>query len=230
MEPSRHSDHQVINLGKKLIAQLGGDRAPDMLTQWMIHHIADLITQAETAQGDDAQKARQACMEAILLLWKHRNSMANGSRPFEEIESAVAVLAAIHPDKAQPFYFTKVLRNISSAQGAKNHAVDWSTAILALDDAAKLLIRYCLAQIINVATDDGLGEWLKMAQDIGAPEVDLDVEFVESLQATSHEFDLERLNTDQTDALRLQAKLAAFVEMAELIKVHLDVAANQSAL
>jgi hypothetical protein len=224
MEPSQHYDRQVIALGKKLIVQLGcGDNSPDMLTQWMCHHIADLITRAEAAQEPDVSLARQACMEAILLLWKHRNSLPNGKRPFEEVESAVEVLAAIHHDNVQAFYFPIMPSGIKQAQSGTESDIDWSAEIHNIDNAAKQLIRYCLAQIVNATDDAALGEWLMLAQSVRGAEVDFDVVFVERLQEYADASDVEMLCLERREeAIRMQRRLAAFVAVAERIRAHLD--------
>ena len=74
---------RIINLGKALIEELGLDPGVDTLARWMAHYIAEQMTIAENATGDDKIEAEQHCFETILKLWQHRSSLPNGRRPFE---------------------------------------------------------------------------------------------------------------------------------------------------
>lgn len=65
-------DAAILKLGRILVRQLGLVRETDTLARWMAHHVAELIQDAETAQGDSAQGARLACQDAIIALWAHR--------------------------------------------------------------------------------------------------------------------------------------------------------------
>ncbi|WP_284324915.1 hypothetical protein [Cypionkella aquatica] len=79
-----HRDAAILKLGRILVRQLGLVRETDTLARWMAHHIAELIHDAETAQGDSAIGARLACQDAIIALWAHRAGLP-GRAPHSEL-------------------------------------------------------------------------------------------------------------------------------------------------
>ena len=69
---------RIFNLGKALVEELGLEPGVDTLARWMAHYIAEKITLAKNAHGDEKIKAEQQCFDAILKLWQHRSRLPNG--------------------------------------------------------------------------------------------------------------------------------------------------------
>lgn len=100
---SSEIQERIINLGKALVEELGSRIGTP--SRWMAHYIAEQMTIADNAQGDDKIRAEQKCFETILKLWEHRSSLPNGQRPFENFEPIFRVLEQLNPENKQPFYF-----------------------------------------------------------------------------------------------------------------------------
>ena len=81
----------VVSLGEKLVEELGFESGVDTLGRWMSHHVAELMTQAAEAEGQEQLQARKSCEEAILGLWAHRAALP-GTQPLSEFNPVFAVL------------------------------------------------------------------------------------------------------------------------------------------
>jgi hypothetical protein len=64
----------------------------------MAHYIAELMIQAERANEEERAAAQKKCFEAILMLWKHREALPDGTRPFEVFESVLKTLDRLNPE------------------------------------------------------------------------------------------------------------------------------------
>lgn len=156
----------TLELGRKLTKDLDLDRSVDTLGRWMAHYIADLIQDAEKANAEERPAKMRACSDAILNLWKHRHTLPNGKRPFEEIEPLLRALESLDPEDATPRYF----RSTRAAAGdgdEKDETKSWLKVIDGLDYSARVLIRYCLAQAAQTALDKSV-EWVALAEAAGA--------------------------------------------------------------
>ncbi|MFE7184267.1 hypothetical protein [Streptomyces erythrochromogenes] len=73
-----------MKLGEKILHELDAGTG-DMLTRWIAHHIADLITRADHARmagtAEEATHTAEQCRRAILDLWAHRTAWPNGWPP-----------------------------------------------------------------------------------------------------------------------------------------------------
>ena len=158
----------MLELGRKLTKELGIDHSVDTLGRWMAHYIAELIQDAEKASAEERPEKMRVCCDAILNLWKHRHSLPDGNRPFEEIEPLLRALASLDPEDNTPRYFGSV-RTV--AEDAKEHdeTKSWLKLIDDLDYSARILIRYCLTQAAQKSLNRSM-EWVRLAEAAGADE------------------------------------------------------------
>ncbi|MFZ5644666.1 MAG: AVAST type 3 anti-phage protein Avs3b [Bacillota bacterium] len=148
--------------------ELGLDQSVDTLGRWMAHYIAELIQNAETASAEKRPVKMRDCCEAILNLWKHRNTLPNGKRPFEELEPLQRTLESLDPEDDTPRYFRSV-RAFAEDADENDETKSWLKLIDGLDYSAKILIRYCLTQAAQNALNKSL-EWVGLAEAAGTDE------------------------------------------------------------
>jgi hypothetical protein len=173
MAVSLHSE-TILELGKKIVNELGLDESVDTLGRWMSHYVAELIHAAETAQPEERQAKLAQCTTAILQLWKHRNDLPPGSRPFEGFEPALRALESLDPSNKIPRYFEQ-LCNEANENEKNPESRKWLSIADALDASAKILIRHCIARAAELASDKSK-HWLSLAESAGvANSVDLHV-------------------------------------------------------
>jgi hypothetical protein len=162
----------VLAIGRKLVEELGLEESTDTLGRWMAHHIADLMTKAEKAIGDDKATAERECFVAILELWAHCSELPNGKRPFEDLEPVMRAIESLDPED-------DTLRYYRAARPPKGETMEtpeqekWLSMVDGLDYTAKVLISYCLTEAADAALDKSK-EWVKLAaaiDDYSAPEI-----------------------------------------------------------
>ncbi|MGJ8640064.1 MAG: hypothetical protein ACSHYA_11810 [Opitutaceae bacterium] len=164
----------VLTLGKKLVDELGIQKSVDTLGRWMCHYIAELIDAAENAQADEAEAKKKLCCDEILKLWEHRNSFPPDKRPFQRFEELEEILKKLDPDNTRLHYFPNLRR--PKDDGEKNtRAEKWFDTIEEIDRGSRELIRICLSNAVEDATDKAK-EWVSLAQEAsldGKPDVSL---------------------------------------------------------
>ena len=74
----------VVELGERLVRELEVDDSNDTLGRWMAHYVAEQLANAQSARGAARKAAQQECFRSILELWKHRNALPEGRRPFRD--------------------------------------------------------------------------------------------------------------------------------------------------
>lgn len=158
----------TLELGRKLVKELGLDQSVDTLGRWMAHYIAELIQDAEKASAEEEPAKMEACCDAILNLWKHRHMLPDGKRPFEELEPILRSLESLDPEDDIPRYFRSVRAVVDDAEKS-DETKSWLELIDGLDYSAKTLIRYCLTQAAQNALNKSL-EWVALAEAAGADE------------------------------------------------------------
>lgn len=158
----------TLELGRKLTKELGIDQSVDTLGRWMAHYIAELIQGVEKASAEERPAKVRACCDAILNLWKHRHTLSDGKRPFEELEPLLRTLESIDPEDDTPRYF-RAERNVANATEKDDEAETWFKLIDGLDYSAKILIRYCLTQAAGKSINKSV-EWVALAEAAGADE------------------------------------------------------------
>jgi hypothetical protein len=73
-----------VELGERILTELGDPRTGDTLTRWLAHHTAGLIDAAEQAaahHAPDADDRAARVRAAILDLWQHRSAWPSGWPP-----------------------------------------------------------------------------------------------------------------------------------------------------
>lgn len=155
----------------------------------MAHYVADLIAEAERANGEEKSVAEKKCFNAVLALWKHRAELPNGKRPFEDLEPVVRAIESLDPDDDTPRYFRSA--RPPKGEGGKKSEVDtWLDLASSLDYSAKVLIGYCLGEAARAAADKSK-EWVKHAEAAGAEDgvPEIVIRFVSSSADLGKEMD-----------------------------------------
>lgn len=120
----------------------------------MAHHIAGLIHSAENAADEDARKdAEQACADAILQLWRHRQDLTRRRRPLESFEPIFQTLESLRASR-NPF------RSFARQEEQTN---GWLIFAENVDQLARDLV---YASLMQAAADATLteAEWLELTQ------------------------------------------------------------------
>jgi hypothetical protein len=151
----------------------------------MAHHLAQLIEEAEVATGPEQPAKRNQVRDAILTVWAHRHQLHSGTRPFSAFEPVMATLERLDPENKVPRYLnpSRVPRSVS---GETVETRQWLQLAEELDDAAKVLVDYCVTSAAQTALDQSEA-WVELAAKAGIDE--------------GFEFSLDRFLRDHSDLL-----------------------------
>ena len=201
----------LLDLGKKLVNELGLDQSVDTLSRWMAHYLAELILDAESAEAEDKPSKQAKCVETILELWRRRTEFPSGRR-LENVEPILRALESLDPCDKKRRYFPWP-RMVDQDAEPETEAGKWLKLADGLDYTARLLIRHCLQLAAQNAVDESK-EWVDLAKSAG---VEDDVE-IRVLRMLSDEATLMgRSEGDDSERKIIEdriAKLEDFQEMA----------------
>lgn len=97
MEQSKQRSAEVIELGKKIVYELGMENSVDTLSRWMAHYLAELLYKLEASNSKESKKEiEQECIEVILKLWKNKKSLPISIDPLEKLSDAIGVLQKLN--------------------------------------------------------------------------------------------------------------------------------------
>ncbi|MBX9691950.1 MAG: hypothetical protein K2Z81_06165 [Cyanobacteria bacterium] len=138
--------------------ELGIDDDTDTLARWMAHYIAEKIQSAESAPESEQDQKQSACCHEILKLWSHRNSLPLRRRPLESFAPIFKTLETLEPHRPVRRYFLD-----STTESESEQTRFWLDTARQIDNAARELIRYCLANAAEEALNQE-SEWVSAAR------------------------------------------------------------------
>ncbi|WP_420710179.1 AVAST type 3 anti-phage proein Avs3b [Rhizobium sp. 'Codium 1'] len=202
-----------------MVEAMNVDGSADTLGRWMAHFVAELIDEAERTTGPEKAAAQDRCFTAILELWSHRAKFPRGMRPHQELEPILRVVESLDLATEYPRYYPSAQPSENDPQSAE--VEKWLGLAQGLDYSAKLLIRYCLSQAADLATDKSK-EWVKLAEaaeaDAGVSEIF--IRFISTAEDLDDEGKVHiALRKDLEDRLQ---RLNAFRGLAAGLEEHLQ--------
>ena len=214
---------RIISLGKALVEELGLDQDVDTLGRWMAYYIAEQMTIAENAAGDEKILADQRCFETILMLWQHRASFPRRVRPFEDFEPVFRALARLDPANPTPYFYPDP--NLHSSElddpGEDSDNVQkWLDIVQAIDRAARVWLEYVFHQAALSATNEKTILWLENALGLpGGDDMSLIVRLIRAESGSDNEEDIEKERQVQREKLESKIKqLDAFVDFSRELR------------
>lgn len=126
----------------------------------MAHYLAELISALENATDHDREKLSKECFDTILKLWAHRKSLPCDNRPLESFEPIFRQIENMNPTCENLRYFS---RPTYQRAHESDETLEWLQAAEACDEAARSVVRFCLAQATRSAMNKE-AEWVQLAQ------------------------------------------------------------------
>lgn len=183
----------LLELGKALVRELDLEQSNDILGRWMAHHLASLITAAREAASEQKVECEERCRAAILDVWRHRNCLPEGCRPFEPLESVLDTLGALDPDAERPLYYRAVLQfenfdDFDLPGDPPLRKPDYLEKARRFDSTARAVIGHLIALAVEAAPDK-TQEWVRLAKEakLDAPDVALTVRLVRAMERIAPE-------------------------------------------
>ena len=61
----------------------------------MAHHLAEMMQEAESTEGDDQKLARERAVDLILKIWSHKKSLPRGAYPLNKLDTVMSVVGRL---------------------------------------------------------------------------------------------------------------------------------------
>ena len=99
MEQSKHSEDEIIKLGKKLVKELDLQSSVNTLARWMSHYLAELIHNIDVAESAEEKKIlKRECCDEILKLWSQKENLPI-SKPLDDLRPVIEILQVLKEKK-----------------------------------------------------------------------------------------------------------------------------------
>jgi len=199
-------------LGKEIVQELELEPGVDTLSKWMAYYISEQIVFAENSTGEEKEEAQKKCFDTILKLWERRAHLPDGSRPFEDFEQVFHVLKKIDPENNMTsFYQLQDFNKVEEEEELESEVEFWINKVESINDSAKILLRFCLAQAFYNAKNKNIQNWLKNS--IGS-ENKYDIKSVKILERFYEEFDQQEAvgNKEQKELKSLLGDIEVLLE------------------
>lgn len=99
MEQSKHSEEEIIKLGKKIVKELDLEYSGNTLARWMAHYIAELIKKSENEKSENEKKLLQKeCCDVILKIWSQKDNLPI-RKPLDDLKPVLEILQVINEEK-----------------------------------------------------------------------------------------------------------------------------------
>jgi hypothetical protein len=101
------TSEETLAFGKSLVVEYQLEPTVDTLGKWMVHHIAELIEDAEGTTGPDRPSKVVAAIQAILAFWDHRATV-DRIDPLRDLKPLLRVIKTLDPeDNRWGIYFRR---------------------------------------------------------------------------------------------------------------------------
>lgn len=202
----------LLELGKRLVAELGLEDGVDTLGRWMAHYISELIADVEEASPEDRPATEDRCAAAILELWRHRHHAPHGRGRFGP-EPLLRAIGSLDPDARGPRYLA---RGRKTAEGEDDQVNEWLHLADGIDATARMLVVQCLVAAADEAGDRSR-EWIAMAEAAGI-EDDAPAAALRFLNEQREVIEIvEPDQADQEMLVRRLERLNVFLDLAQIL-------------
>lgn len=110
MEQSKHSEDEIIKLGKKLVKELDLEYSVNTLARWMSHYLAELMYNIDYAKTNEEKKQLQIeCCDIILKLWSQKENLPI-RKLLDNLKPVIEILQVLQKEKEEnilPSWFGK---------------------------------------------------------------------------------------------------------------------------
>lgn len=133
----------------------------------MAQYIAELITQAESASGDEREKLRTEAAATIIRLWEHRTNLP-GRVPLESVDRLIDTLDALDPSTSAWRYFKFFDPDTAAPADTDIADVFALSAAVAIERSARILLRSLIRVAARVALNRD-AQWIEAAKPLESP-------------------------------------------------------------
>ncbi|WP_111682187.1 hypothetical protein [Winogradskyella tangerina] len=156
MEQSKHSEEEILKLGKKLIKELDLVYTTNTLARWMAHYLAELINNINKCQSkEEKSKLQKECCDTILEIWEKRERVPI-EKPTEKLKPIIDVISLLKKNE-NPFIRHKFL---DKRNRLKNSNSSWLNFLEIVIKNSERIYRKSLIAMVSEELLEKDKEWI----------------------------------------------------------------------
>ncbi len=185
MEQSKHSEEEILKLGKKLIKELDLVYTGNTLARWMVHYLAELMHSIEVCTSK-TEKARlkKECCNVILELWEKRERIPI-EKPLTKLKPIIDVIGLLKKNE-HPFIHHRFLDN---NKNLKNKHSSWFSFLETIKTNSERIYRKSLISMISEEVLEKDKEWIEKHGNFLSDEEKSIVDYLDSINEVTISFD-----------------------------------------
>ncbi|MGY0391695.1 hypothetical protein ACW5R3_03905 [Bizionia sp. KMM 8389] len=157
MEQSKHSEEEILKLGKKLIEELELVYSVNTLARWLAHYLAELMNNIDKCEfKEEKSKLQKECCDIILEIWKKRERLPI-EKPTEKLKPIIDVISLLKKNE-HPFINHKFL---DRRNGLKNSNSSWLSFLGIVKTNSERIYRKSLISMISEELLEKDKEWIE---------------------------------------------------------------------
>jgi hypothetical protein len=157
MEQSKHSEEEILKLGKKLIEELELVYSVNTLARWLAHYLAELINNIDKCESkEEKENLQRECCDIILEIWKKRERIPI-EKPTERLKPIIDVISLLKKNE-HPFIRHSFL---DKRNGLKNSNSSWLSFLEIVKNNSERIYRKSLIAMISEELLEKDKEWIE---------------------------------------------------------------------
>ncbi len=184
MEQLKHSEEEILKLGKKLMAELELVYTVNTLARWLGHYLAELINNIDKSESEEEKgKLQKECCDVILEIWEKRERIPI-EKPTEKLKPIIDVLSILKKNK-HPFIRHRFLGNNS---GLRNKNSSWLSFLEIVKNNSERIYRKSLISMISEELLEKDKEWIEEHSSFLSDDEKSVVEYLDSIKEITISF------------------------------------------
>lgn len=99
MAQLKHSEEEIIKLGKKLVRELDLEYSTNTLARWMSHYLAELMGNIDNIKSEEEKRIlQQECCDIILKVWSQKEHLPI-TKPLDNLKPIIEILEVLKEQK-----------------------------------------------------------------------------------------------------------------------------------
>lgn len=184
MEQSKHSEEEILKLGKKLIKELELVYTGNTLARWLAHYLAELINDIEKCKSKEEKKnVQRECCNMILEIWGKRERIPI-EKPTEKLKPIIDVISLLKKNE-HPF-----IRHVflDKKHGLKNSNSSWLGFLETVKNNSERIYRKSLIAMMSEELLEKDKEWIEEHKSFLSDEEKSVIEYLDSIREITISF------------------------------------------
>ncbi len=178
MEQSKHSEEEILKLGKKLIKELELVYTGNTLARWLAHYLAELISNIDKCESKgEKNNLQRECCDVILEIWGERERIPI-EKPTEKLKPIIDVISLLKKNE-HPFIRHRFL---DKKNGLKNSNSSWLSFLEKVKDNSERIYRKSLISMISEELLEKDKEWIEEHYSFLSDDEKSVVEYLDSIR------------------------------------------------